>query len=105
MTARPGATLRIAFFTESLPPLTDGVARTYTRLAETLNQQKIDFRFFAPVLPREADPWRNRVKKFPSVPFPLYDYYRVSIPYLQGLRKALDHFKPELLQVAAPTPL
>lgn len=97
--------MRIAFFTESLPPLTDGVARTYTRLAETLNQQKIDFRFFAPVLPREADPWRNRVKKFPSVPFPLYDYYRISIPYAQGLQKALDHFKPDLLQVAAPTPL
>jgi len=48
--------LRIAYFTESLPPLTDGVARTYTRLAETLNLQKIDFRFFAPVSPSETEP-------------------------------------------------
>lgn len=97
--------MQIAYFTESLPPLTDGVARTYTRLAETLNKQKIDFRFFAPVRPLETDPWRNRVKKIFSFPFPLYDYYRVSIPYAHGLKKALDDFNPDLIQVAAPTPL
>jgi glycosyltransferase involved in cell wall biosynthesis len=97
--------LRIAYFTESLPPLTDGVARTYTRLAETLNRQKIDFRFFAPVKPEEKNPWRGRTQRLLSVPFPLYDYYRVSIPYLQGLSASLDHFKPDLIQVAAPTPL
>ncbi len=97
--------MRVAYFTESLPPLTDGVARTYTRLAETLNQRKIDFRFFAPVRPEESDPWRQRTKQLPSVPFPLYDYYRVSIPYFQGLKKDLDAFKPDLIQVAAPTPL
>jgi glycosyltransferase involved in cell wall biosynthesis len=97
--------LRIAYFTESLPPLTDGVARTYTRLAETLNRRKIDFRFFAPVKPEEKNPWRGRAQRLHSVPFPLYDYYRVSIPYLQGLNASLDHFKPDLIQVAAPTPL
>jgi phosphatidylinositol alpha 1,6-mannosyltransferase len=97
--------LRIAYFTESLPPLTDGVARTYTRLAETLNGRKIDFRFFAPVLPEEKNPWRGRVQCLFSVPFPLYDYYRVGIPYAQGLSASLDHFKPDLIQVAAPTPL
>ncbi|HVM33641.1 MAG TPA: glycosyltransferase family 1 protein [bacterium] len=96
--------MRVAYFTESLPPLTDGVARTYTRLAETLNQRKIDFRFFAPVRPGESDPWRQRTKRLPSVPFPLYDYYRVSIPYFQGLTEDLDLFKPEIIQVAAPTP-
>ena len=97
--------MRIAYFTESLPPLTDGVARTYTRLAETLNRRKIDFRFFAPVRREESDPWRARTKRLPSVPFPLYDYYRVSIPYFQGLKRDLDAFKPDLIQVAAPTPM
>ena len=97
--------MRIAYFTESLPPLTDGVARTYTRLAETLNLQKIDFRFFAPVSPSETEPWRGRTRRLPSFPFPLYDYYRVSIPYIQGLTRSLDDFKPDLVQVAAPTPL
>jgi glycosyltransferase involved in cell wall biosynthesis len=99
------ALLKIAYFTESVPPLTDGVARTYTRLAETLNSKKIDFRFFAPVLPTETEPWRGRVKKVPSVPFPLYRYYRVGIPYGQNLDLLLDRFQPDLIQVAAPTPL
>ena len=97
--------LKIAYFTESLPPLTDGVARTYTRLIETLNSQKIDCRFFAPVLPTEAEPWRGRVTKVPSVPFPLYRYYRVGIPYGQNLDSILDAFQPDLIQVGAPTPL
>jgi len=99
------AYLKIAIFTESVPPLTDGVARTYTRLAETLNAQKIDFRFFAPVQPAEKEPWRGRVQRLPSVPFPLYRYYRVSIPYGQNIDASLDHFQPDLIQVAAPTPM
>jgi len=97
--------LKIAYFTESVPPLTDGVARTYTRLAETLNSKKIDFRFFTPMLPTEREPWRGRVRKVPSVPFPLYRYYRVGIPYGQNLDSLLDSFQPDLVQVAAPTPL
>lgn len=81
------------------------MARTYTRLAETLNAQKIDFQFFAPVQPTETEPWRGRVTKLPSVPFPLYRYYRVGIPYGQNLDSILDRFQPDLIQVAAPTPL
>lgn len=97
--------MRIAYFTESLPPLTDGVARTYTRLAETLNRRKIDFLFFASVLPKEEEPWRGRVIHVPWIPFPLYRYYRVGIPNPFRLNPILDRFKPDLIQVAAPTPM
>ncbi len=97
--------MRIAYFTESLPPLTDGVARTYTRLAETLNRRKIDFLFFAPVLPKEQEPWRGRVVSVPWVPFPLYRYYRVGLPNPFRLTPILDKFRPDLIQVAAPTPM
>ena len=97
--------MRIAYFTESLPPLTDGVARTFTRLAETLNRRKIDFRFFAPVLPKEQEPWRGRVIHVPSVAFPLYRYYRVGLPNPFHLTPILDRFRPDLIQVAAPTPM
>lgn len=97
--------MRIAYFTESLPPLTDGVARTFTRLAETLNRRKIDFLFFAPVLPKEEEPWRGRVIHVPSVPFPLYRYYRVGLPNPFHLDPILNRFKPDLIQVAAPTPM
>jgi glycosyltransferase involved in cell wall biosynthesis len=97
--------MKIAYFTESLPPLTDGVARTFTRLAETLNARKMDFRFFAPVVPMEAEPWRGRVIHVPSVPFPLYRYYRVGIPNPFRLDAILNRFRPDLIQVAAPTPM
>ncbi len=97
--------MRIAYFTESLPPLTDGVARTYTRLAETLNHKGLDFLFIAPKLPAEKEPWRGRVVWVPSVPFPLYRYYRLGIPYPPKLDKVLDRFKPDLVQVGAPTGL
>lgn len=97
--------MRIAYFTESLPPLTDGVARTYTRLAETLNSRKIDFLFFSPVKPVDKEPWRNRVVWVPWVPFPLYRYYRVGLPNPFRLTSILNRFRPDLIQVAAPTPM
>jgi hypothetical protein len=97
--------MRIAYFTESLPPLTDGVARTFTRLAETLNDEKRNFLFFSPSLPSEKEPWRGRVIQVPSVPFPLYNYYRVGLPNFFRLDSLLDRFKPDLIHVAAPTPL
>jgi phosphatidylinositol alpha 1,6-mannosyltransferase len=81
------------------------VARTYTRLAETLNHRGIDCLFFSPSLPTEEEPWRGRVIKVPSVPFILYTYYRVGLPNPFRLDKILDRFQPDLIQVAAPTPL
>jgi phosphatidylinositol alpha 1,6-mannosyltransferase len=97
--------MRVAYFTESLPPLTDGVARTYTWLAQALNDAGVDFRFIAPVCPAEEEPWRGRVLKQASVAFPLYAYYRVGLPNPAKVFRALDAFKPSLVQVAAPTPL
>ena len=95
--------MRVAYFTESLPPLTDGVARTYTWLAEALNDAGVDFRFVSPCLPLEAEPWRGRVLQQASVAFPLYTYYRMGLPYPPRLYRELDAFKPDLIQVASPT--
>jgi glycosyltransferase involved in cell wall biosynthesis len=85
--------------------LTDGVARTYTRLAETLNEDGHDFLFICPMTPVETEPWRGRVIHVFSVPFPLYKYYRVGLPNPFKLDPILDRFQPDLIQVAAPTPL
>jgi glycosyltransferase involved in cell wall biosynthesis len=97
--------VRLAYFTDSLPPLTDGVARTYTWLAQALDDAGDDFRFVSPMLPAEDLPWRGRVLRQPSVAFPLYRYYRVGLPWPPRLYAQLDAFKPQLVQVAAPTPL
>lgn len=97
--------MRIAYCTESLPPLTDGVARTYTWLARALDESGVDFRFFSPCLPGEDLPWRGRVVKQASVAFPLYHYYRVALPSPRDLFRRLDEFRPDIIQVAVPAPL
>ena len=90
---------------KSLPPLTDGVARTFTRLAETLNHRNIDFRIISPSLPLEVEPWRGRVTQVPSIPLFVYRYYRVGLPPIVKLEKTLNEFKPDLIHVSAPTPI
>jgi glycosyltransferase involved in cell wall biosynthesis len=65
----------------------------------------VDFRFVAPVCPAEEEPWRGRVLRQASVAFPLYTYYRVGLPNPFQVFRDLDAFKPDLVQVAAPTPL
>jgi glycosyltransferase involved in cell wall biosynthesis len=95
--------MKVAYFTESLPPLVDGVTRTLTRLADTLEKDQVPYRFYSPVKPDESIYWRDKVRKVASVPFPLYSYYRIGLPYFHGLWRELDAFKPDLLHVCSPT--
>ena len=74
-------------------------------MAETLNQQKIDFRVISPSLPLDREPWRGRVTQVSSIPFPLYRYYRIGLPPIFKLEKLLSEFKPDLIHVSAPTPI
>ncbi|RMH73554.1 MAG: glycosyltransferase family 1 protein [Gemmatimonadetes bacterium] len=95
--------MKIAYFTESLPPKTDGVAKSLTKLAETLLQREIDFRFYCPAKPDETVAWHHRVRKVVSVPFPLYSYYDIALPMFDRLEPELDEFAPEIVHVASPT--
>jgi len=97
--------MRIVYFTESLPPKTDGVTHTFSKLVETLEHRSIDYRFYSPVMPGESIAWRNRVHQVKSVPIPLYDYYRIGIPTADVLRAELDDFQPDLIHCTTPTPL
>lgn len=81
------------------------MARTFTRLAETLNSRNIEYLFISPSLPQEEEPWRGRVIQVASVPFPLYTYYRIGLPNVFKLEALLNRFQPDLIHVAAPTPI
>ncbi len=98
-------TVRIAYFTESLPPNTDGVVRTFCNLTATLEARGIDYRFFSPFKPDGSFPWRHRVYKVISLPLALYSDYRLSIPYFHPLVRELDTFRPDLIHVVSPSPL
>jgi phosphatidylinositol alpha 1,6-mannosyltransferase len=96
--------MRIAYFTESLYPLVDGVSRTLARLFDTLEHRGVEFRIFSPFVPHASVPWSRRVREVPFVRFPLYPDYRVSYPP-RGLARELDQYAPDLVHVASPTPM
>ncbi|MDZ7315167.1 MAG: glycosyltransferase family 1 protein [candidate division KSB1 bacterium] len=95
--------MRVAYFTESLPPNTDGVVKTLVRLVETLQEQNIDFLFFSPVVPDESYSWRDRVIKVKSVPLFLYKSYQVGLPFFEGITRRLDEFSPDIIHICAPS--
>lgn len=95
--------MKIAYFTESLPPLVDGVTRTLCNLVNTLEKGSISYRFFAPVKPESDVAWRDKVHKVASAPFFLYKYYRIGLPYFNGIDRQLDSFKPDVVHVVSPT--
>lgn len=97
--------MRVAYFTESLYPLVDGVSRTLDRLFGTLEQRGVDFLVFSPFVPEPGVAWRERVRKTAFIHFPPYPDYRVSIPRIASYRQALEEFEPDLIHVVSPTPL
>lgn len=96
--------MRIAFFTESLLPLVDGVSLTLGHLFDDLEERGVDFRVYSPFVPGPEIPWGRRVRKLPSVSFPLYTDYRLSIPWGQRLAAELDDWSPDVIHVVSPTP-
>ena len=97
--------MRIAYFSDSLPPIADGVSRTLSRLADTLLEEHIEFRFFSAVQPSLELPWANRVHTVPALPFPPYPAYKVGLPFVAALDPHVERFRPDLVHVVSPTPL
>ncbi|RPI02473.1 MAG: glycosyltransferase family 1 protein [Calditrichaeota bacterium] len=95
--------MRIALFTESLPPNTDGVVKTLTRLVGTLQEKNIDFHFFSPVKPDESFNWHDQVTKVKSAPFFLYKDYQMGLPFFEKIRRKLELFQPDIIHLCAPT--
>ena len=97
--------MRIAYFTESLYPLVDGVSRTLARLFDTLTDRAVDFRVFSPFVPDGSVRWRDRVYPVRYVRFPPYPDYRVSLPGGAAVKRELERFAPDLIHVVSPTPM
>ncbi len=93
--------MRIAYFTESLPPLVDGVSHTLGYLRKSLADNDIDYRFYSPFMPDDPA-WRSDVTQLISIRFPLYRKYLVSLPAFHDLRTGLNRFKPDLLHICSP---
>lgn len=97
--------MRIAIFADSLPPSSDGVARTYTRVAEYFEQNQIDYLFFSPFKPGVNFAGYKKVVHLPSIPLIFYTHYRIALPEKTFLFKKLDDFSPDIIHVSSPTPV
>jgi glycosyltransferase involved in cell wall biosynthesis len=97
--------MKIAYFTESLPPKIDGVARTLTQLGNSLYSKKIDFRFYSPFKPGKEIPWAEKVVEVSSLPFILYPECRVGLSLQRPIFASLDDFQPDLIHASCPTPM
>ena len=95
--------MRIAYCSESLPPLVDGVTRTLSELATTLRETAHPFLFLSAMQPHPDLVWRDRVHVVPSIPMPLYPYYRFCLPTAGTLDPVLDRFAPDIVHVVTPS--
>jgi phosphatidylinositol alpha 1,6-mannosyltransferase len=97
--------MKVAYFTESLFPLVDGVSRTLAQLFGTLERRGVDFRVWSPFVPGPQVSWGGRVRRVPFFRFPLYPDYRVSLPWGHGAARELAAWGPDLVHVVSPTPM
>lgn len=97
--------MRIAYFTESLPPNTDGVVNTLCHLIETLESENVEFLFFSPLKPDEDVAWSRHVRKVASLSLKPYFHYRVGLPNFYRINEEMDDFQPDLIHVVTPSPL
>lgn len=96
--------MRIAYFTESLLPLVDGVSVTLKQLFDDLEDRGVEFRVYAPFTPPAGLAWAHRVRTLPSVRFPLYTDYRMVVPWGRRLAREVDAWAPDVVHVVSPTP-
>ena len=71
--------MRIAYCTESLPPLVDGVTRTLTELVATLRETGHEFVFLSSVKPDAGLAWRAQVDARSAVEFPRFRGVRLLL--------------------------
>jgi glycosyltransferase involved in cell wall biosynthesis len=93
--------MKIAYFTDALPPLADGVSHTLTYLRKSLIKEGHEFLFFSPFVP-QPDAWEGKVFEILSVPFPLYTKYKLSLPAFHDLKSKLDKFAPDIVHISSP---
>jgi phosphatidylinositol alpha 1,6-mannosyltransferase len=97
--------MRIVYFSDVIPPISDGVTNTLSHLGETLSREDIDFRFYSPIVADSSLPWAHRVRNIASLPLAFHRMYRMGVPYFQDFKRKIDAFDPDLIHVVSPTML
>ncbi|MDQ0196610.1 glycosyltransferase family 4 protein [Paenibacillus wynnii] len=93
--------MRLAIFTDTFLPQTNGVARTLYRLTEHLNQRGIEHLLFTPKSAPEGT-YADPIRPIASIPFFMYPECRLALPNMASIRSELNAFQPDLLHMATP---
>ncbi len=97
--------MRIAYVTESFPPVVNGVAITAMRVAEHLVRRGHQPLVIAPE-PAPGSPWPDEqfsypVARMPSVGLPVYPEFRFGVPG-SHIRAAIADHRADLVHLAGP---
>ena len=99
---RPVEILRIALFTETFLPSTDGVVTRLRHTLEELNRTGDEVMVFAPRYGEGPGSYAGaRILRLHSVPFPPYPQIKLAPPH-PGVARALKRFRPEVVHVVNP---
>lgn len=96
--------LRLAFFNATMKPGQDGVTRVLFKLIEWLNEHGIDSFFISSDIPEKQEQ-TTLFHKVPSLPLPLYNEYKFTIPSYKTFEKQLLEFNPDVIHINSPCPL
>ncbi len=95
--------MRIAYFTDWLPPARGPVSVALARTADALRDRVIDFRFLCPDRPDETRDWRDKVHQVRR--WRGGEGQGNGFPLPGEVAAALDPFRPTLVHLASDGPL
>ncbi len=95
--------MRVALVSEAIPPQTNGVVTTLSRLVAHLGTRGHEVVFVGPRYAENAG--RPGLVDVPAMPLPLYPEVRIALPFWQVAFAAVDRFGPDLVHVATPATL
>lgn len=93
--------MRLALFTDTFLPQTNGVSLTLQRLTTHLNRRGIEHLLFSPKSAPE-DSYADPIRPITSIPFFLYPECRLALPNMSSIQSELNAFRPHLLHMATP---
>lgn len=93
--------MRLALFTDTFLPQTNGVSRTLQRLTTHLKERGIEHLLFSPKSAPE-DSYADPIRPITSIPFFLYPECRLALPNMSSIQSELKAFRPDLLHMATP---
>jgi len=96
--------LRLALFSDTYAPQTNGVTRTLQRLVAAVRARGGDARVFTADDPRRSPgpPADDGVRRYPSVPFWAYPELRLAAPPARSVVRELREWGPTLVHAATP---